>query len=502
MRKHDVFGKAEPLPPFEVVIKEVDPINESIDNNVEIVSLHKENIELATESINNLLTDGNTLTNISSALDKEQGTIQYYTSLESYRPIITSIKRRLGVNIHVPSLEDFKNPYATETCHRLATEGIKETILKVWEKIKQFLKDLWKKISLVFKRLFKMDLDLAEYEKYVDKLIHKAKLARNSKLDVKELDSKLPQLLADKDAVNYNTNAFLNSGVRKINNLMSLLNNIHSNAPDLIKRLKEHNHELSVKLVDVKAKYEALERAVRNSDDVAVKTEAVNVIESVSDLIKQTFVFSGNISNSTEVTNSDLPDSVFEACSSINSDTVKVFKLWTMETDLPCDFGVYKLVGINNETDKPESINIVSTVEKNTTIPNKLESLSSPSNLVELYDLYKDLSKIDIRKTAKIFDDMAEESDKITNTLDQVAKLSLKTFEHDVNSHGSDDEEEKNRVKEIQETLNKNISTIGKNTTALNTECKEFTFTISTVQTEIRYELIKYIYNNCKLISE
>jgi hypothetical protein len=86
----------------------------------------------------------------------------YFTSLESYSPIVRSLGEKLGVR-HMPSMEDFKNPHAAKDAHNFAMEGFREMISKAWEKIKSFFRDFFKKISVFVRRLIKANLDLESY---------------------------------------------------------------------------------------------------------------------------------------------------------------------------------------------------------------------------------------------------------------------------------------------------------------------------------------------------
>ncbi len=235
-------------------------LEEDSDNVAELVNEYSNDLSMVTEGFKTASGELNLVTDMKCNLEgKKLSSVDYFTSVENYNLTMKHIADNLGVKLRVPSLEDFKNPYGAKASHAIAIEGFYDFIKKIWEKIKDFFSSFFKKIALFFKRLVNADLDLKSYEEYVDDMIHTLKRKNATLKDNTNFDSKLPSLLADEGMNSIDNNYIISLGVRKIDNLsqtsnklFSSLNKITSVISGIVKDINSDN------LSDTKTKLESV----------------------------------------------------------------------------------------------------------------------------------------------------------------------------------------------------------------------------------------------------
>ena len=148
----------------------------------ETVDEYRNDFRVATESVKTAISNLSIVEQIKNSVEsKKIASPEYFITIENVNLYLKSISSNLGLKTKIPSMEDFKNPYGTETCHQIVIEGFMDVVRSIWEKIKQFFKEFFNKIKLFFKRLVRADLDMREYEEYLERVIGKVKLSRKTK---------------------------------------------------------------------------------------------------------------------------------------------------------------------------------------------------------------------------------------------------------------------------------------------------------------------------------
>lgn len=197
-----------------------------LDVEFELIRSFQAGINETISKINELLFDNTIVTSIKEAIEsREIGSKEYFYAIETYNPIMKRILKKYNFKYHVISTEDFKNPIVTKYAHDIAIEGLAETIKAIWEKIKKFIRELWEKIKLIVKKLLNLDLTLGQYEETIEEYLAKAR-ENNRKLESPvKIDTKLPQLLSDSYLTNttYGVYNVLDKGKRKIEALTLIL---------------------------------------------------------------------------------------------------------------------------------------------------------------------------------------------------------------------------------------------------------------------------------------
>ena len=206
-----------------------DGVEDFIESPAEMVDDSDTSLQVLEEASKTSLEHISIVQGINASLDgKKVCSEGYMTSLDNYRPVLEQIIGQLGVRRTIPSTEDFINMHRASSAHLIATEGLKEFIKKTWEKVREFFKLFYKKIMLYLKRMVKANLELDDYEKYVESMMGKlrAKASSAKITDAAAFESKLPSLLADEGMESMDTEYLLNYGVRKIDSLLTLMDRI------------------------------------------------------------------------------------------------------------------------------------------------------------------------------------------------------------------------------------------------------------------------------------
>lgn len=560
--------------------EEVNDIDSIQDNLMSEIEDAEDSFNVAIEGIKTLQNQFNLITNIRTSLEsKKLASVDYFISIENLTPVMKSIANNLGVKYKVPSLEDFKNPYSIETCHQIAMEGFVDFMRKIWEKIKEFLISLLKKIQLFFNRLTNADLQLEQYEEYVDKMMTNIKsnkyvLSNNKAV----IESKLPSMLGKDGMERMDTDYLINYGIRKLDNLSNILMGITIELPNIIKNMsnqleviiRKHNDNIlkdTIKILDTAKDFKRQYRETRSKNETSYNYDAMKkimekIIDSKDKNLKSAL---GEINNNDLISIitsgrkfasisslDDLPDKVFDKIQySLNDDTdgsnVTMYKLFNNKSyseELPYSYNVYLIiientVYITNEEDaNKEDINensytnikyiVVTNKESIATVANQLYPLESKEALIELYNKYKTkYSKVNIKSVGKAIsanskiEDILDKSKKymihIADIIDEIEDICIyMDIAEDLYTGEENKEslpmitpliekyqnERKNTISEIRKynaAFNKYSNTIIGALQFITQFMKAFGYDTASTYLEVKYEVIKYIYNNCRL---
>lgn len=345
-------------------------------------------MEVATERLTTACNDFNLVSGMSASMKgKKVASVDYFTSLENYRPVLETIAKNLGVKPHIPSLEDFQNPHGTQASHDIAMEGFFDYLKKIWDKIADIFFAFFKKISVFFRRLFNAELELDTYEEYVEGMIAKIKAKKMTVSDNKiVIDSKLPSLLANPGMEAVDSDFILTNGEGKIRQLVAVSNNVFQNS--LSKLAKEELKDLYKAL---KTMIDDAGEANRSPDDVATELDKIRAL-SLNGL-DQLFGYAINDLRK-------IPDTVYDALhhhfDRNELDDIRIHSLvdgGNYSEALPKNFNAYYALSENGK------MYVSATTETDGYVQNKLHPISNANNLVRFYDFYKKVSKeLNIKK--------------------------------------------------------------------------------------------------------
>lgn len=428
------MAKLFSLEEFEEVENKVgEPDKDSISSIALDIEEYSSDLNIATERFKTVSSDLNLITDISSSLkNKKLASVDYFTSMENYRPVITSIADNLGIKSRIPSLEDFKNPYGTEASHQIAMEGFFDYIKKIWEKIKEIFVAFFKKINTFLRRLIKADLDLEVYEEYLEGMVAKLKSSKAKITDSKiQIDTKLPSLLANEGMETVNSDFILTVGENKLKHLVSVTNTVFNQ--ELSKLSKKEFKELHDKVQKLIDKGFNKDKTLDEIQDKLDKIKNFGI-----DSLKQLFSHQVNDIR-------DLPEKVYDAIyyhfDKDDLDTLKTFSLINSNNfneNLPKNFNSYYIVSDSGK------VFISANTETNTYTQNKLTPISNVSNLVTFYEFYKKFSKqINLKQIDSIIDDFQ-------NSIDDIIKL-MKGKYVDLLEKIEKANKKKNRVERIRD---------------------------------------------------
>lgn len=553
----------------ENYVEEVDTIDSIEENLTSEIRDAENSFNIVTESIKTLQNQFNLITDIKSSLEsKKLASVDYFISIENLSPVMKSIADNLGVDYKTPSLEDFKNPYSIETCHQIAMEGFVEFIKSIWEKIKDFLIELLKKIRLFFNRLFNFDLQLNEYERYVDKMISDIKsdkyvLSNNKAI----IQSRLPSMLGKDGMERMDTDYLLNYGLPKVDNLHNILVGIAVELPKSVKNIvneldsniKTHNNDIIDNLSNLLNNYKKLRESYKNNvlnpDHIAniswtiIPQINLHLSPALKELNNRNLInniTSGEFFTTTSELN-EVPDSVFDKIqttlnTSVNDSNTTIFKLINdkdIDQELPYSYNVYLVIvedTYDDDDDEPQEDNTPKTnnTEKITKIKyltisnkdeivgiaNELNPLSNKDNLIELYNIYKNkYNKLNIKSVSNAissnskFEELINKNKKtmiqIADTIEEIEDIvkSLVLRPEVFGGASNINIEELNKskyegiltIRKYSSLFNKYSNTIIGLMQFITQFMKTSGYDTISIYVEVRYELIKYIYNNCRL---
>ena len=511
---------------FEVEAKPLEQLIEAkIENSdiPDIVEFHEDAIQVAVEGVSKAINELYILQEVKASLEsKKLSSVEYFTSVENYSLYMKSVANNLGIKSRIPSMEDFKNPYGIETSHKIAIEGFSEFIRSVWEKIKSFFKDFFKRIMLFFKRLVNANLQMEEYEMYIEDLMHNVKKSDKSSVEQIKVDSKLPALLATPDVEVMKTDYLLTKGKQKMDNLTQFTEKLYGEVDKGL--MKDFERNLNGLKDGLRSK------AIQAADIDDIRHNFVEMFKKIFTI---------------HVEYRALPDEVqSDVMSMFSTAELSTGKFYSFIPDrntdaaLPKNFNIYHVsadVEID-QTNRTSKLFICSNTERNNITENKLETISSRENLLRLYDFYKKFSKeIKFEKMGRQLQDLdkqIEDSFKVIENTFSVALESDDRWTMPVNvidatevdtpearelmsdlpfpannqtstTSGStpepvEDGKQHKFSKEVREKLNDLSKFLNNLMNVIQVLLKDMSVGLLGTYQEVRYEMIKYLYKSCR----
>lgn len=405
---------------FEVEAKPLEQLIEAkIENSdiPDIVEFHEDAIQVAVEGVSKAANELYIIQEVKASLEsKKLSSVEYFTSVENYSLYMKSVANNLGIKSKIPSMEDFKNPYGVETSHRIAMEGFSEFIRSVWEKIKSFFKDFFKRIMLFFKRLTNANLQMEEYEMYIEDLMHNVKKSDKSSVEQIKVDSKLPALLATSDVEVMKTDYLLTKGKQKMDNLTQFTEKLYG---DIDKGLMK----------DFERNLNGLKNGLTSKAIQAADID--NIRHSFVEMFRKIFTIHIDYRALPDEVQSDVM-SMFSTAELNASNFYSFIPDRNTDATLPKNFNIYHVsadVEID-QTNRTSKLFICSNTERNNITENKLETISSRENLLRLYDFYKKFSKeIKIEKMGRQLQDLDKQIEDAFKVIKNTFSVALETVD-------------------------------------------------------------------------
>jgi len=134
------------------------------------------------------------------------------------------VSKNLGCQKPVVSLEDYRIAPNRQKIHEITMEGLKDILIKIWEKIKAFFRSLLEKILLFARRLIGLEPNFQYLERYISNNINKIK-SRNLMLMDKnqKVQTNIVKYLAPYEVSDFNENHIWVIGVPKINQFINVI---------------------------------------------------------------------------------------------------------------------------------------------------------------------------------------------------------------------------------------------------------------------------------------
>lgn len=414
---------------FEVEALPADKLVEAkIENSdiPDIAEFHEDAIVASTEAFARASNDLFIVGDIKASLEsKKLGSLEYFTSIENYSLYMKSISNNLGVKAKMPSLEDFKNPYGTKASHQFVMEGFMEFMRSIWEKIKSFFKEFWKRILLFLKRLVNANLEMEEYEQYIEDLMHKVKRSDKSRVEVSKTDSKLPKILTDFGAQELTTDYLLSKGRTKLTNLARMIDIVTDKA------IPSYLNGLSAATKEIHSKFTKDYKPTPETAADFTSTMRARYNEEVRGL----FSYNTGLKS--------LPDDAYNSVMSsfdgdqLDSSNASFYSL-TSDSDsmssLPNNYNLYLTISnfsvpVGNRHLRTSKVNICTSKQPNTQAVSSMNLISDRMNLLKFYDFYKDYSKqVNIKK-------VESRIEKLYDTVQAMIKNLEEPFGHALESH-------------------------------------------------------------------
>jgi hypothetical protein len=395
-------------------------LSEEIDSQQETLDIVTEALKTASSDLLNVQHIRNTL------VSKKLASVEYFTAIEDYSPLLTNISNNLGVKLPIPSLEDFKNPYGTQASHEIAIEGLMDYVRKLWDKIRDVFITFFKKINMFLRRLMGYELDLQTYEKYLDSAMPKLKSSKPQITDNKALlESKLPSFTAREGMEQVSVEYILSETDRRFSNLINIMNVIFiQNLPKLVKEDFNNLHTLIKTIIETSPE-------VMANDQIITQLET-DIAQYCENTLTRIFVHSG-----IRINDNDLPEKVYDDLQ-FNFDRNEMGVV-----------NVHSLINSNNVSEAlPKNYNcffttlpgkkicITSSVETNNQVNNHLLPIANVENLIRFYEQYKKYSKeLNLKKLDTGLSVVEDCIDKITQLmrnqfskrLEELNKATLRT---------------------------------------------------------------------------
>ena len=407
--------------------KEENTLDSKIDFEIENIENLSDSLEYTLEGFKTLSNAFYEVNNTSTLFLKNKGSKrEFIASMEQINILIESTLKNLNIKAKLPSLEDFNNDYAFETCKLITLEGFKDWLITIWEKIKKFFKEFFKKINYFYRRILSLNLTLEEYEELIENKIKKIK--DNSEIESKIIESKLPVYLANEETTSIDKIYLLTNGKYKIRNLVKEIINLNESLSKIININK--NNRLN-EIEDI------------NKEKVNILTNGI-----ISILTNNIFKINSDI-------NDDLPLDVYDnfinklSSSSFDNETetIQIYKMLENqdEIEMPCYLNMY--LGTNNS-----KVIVGIKYEENTHVKKEIKTLTKKSEIEDLYKFHKDMKK-DL-KLDSISKDLDKHQDIINDIIKEAEKVISNKKKILVNSFGKSTSNEENLVKFFKESLN------------------------------------------------
>lgn len=547
-----LFGDSER---FATESNNVD-VEERLDDNLisDTIDEYNDDLNISIEGFKRSYNELETIDKVRTSINsKEIGSVGYFVSIENHSLLLDSIANNLGLKTNIPTMEDFKNPYGINTCHTLVLEDLTSFIKSIWEKIKDFFKTFFKKVMLFFKRLSNANLELDEYEDYIDDVIQNVKRSDKESVEPILIESKLPYLLAEPDTNNVTVSYIMTKGEMALNNLHDFNKDfIRDDLGTLVKCGKEYVDDLKS----------------------TIKTDVESNLHRIN-FNKATSLIVGNLINkqfSIRVDLNKVPDEVYNEITSAfdrdecNKDNLVISSVINENENyrrLPKNFNLYlaysTYVDIEEDSgiSKHSKLILTSATNPNKFIKKELYTIDNKSELIKFYEFYKKFKKnIDTKKYTNMINDYSKVITATIETMsiyfsdanklvENIKSVSVVTESDDIidfsgiegarrttdgpNEYTIDNTKPENNTEHINVTPKFNsVDSGGDNTTkdqkealislkeqqtkqlnelqsfmlnylnSLQILIKEISTNIIGMETEIRYEMIKYIYKSAK----
>lgn len=471
----------------------------------DIVEFHEEVIQVAIEGVLKASNELYILRDVKASLEsKKLSSVEYFTSIENYSLYMKSVANNLGVKAKIPSMEDFKNQYSSETSHRIAMEGFVEFMRSIWEKIKGFFRDFFKRIMLFLKRLVNANLQMDEYEMYIESMIQKVKRSDKSTTTAIKVDSKLPAMLCAAESDLMKPDHLLTKGRQKLENLAFFINGFtmsleRSFIPDFEKSLK--NLKIILSAPDLTA------------DDID------NVRQDFVDCFKSMFAYKlSSFRDVPEEVQSDMLN-VFDSRELDEANVYSAVSDRDSNSAMPNNINMYHLSTSFNvsETDRTSRVFICTNSFKNTIVDNNIETISNRDNLLRFYDFYKTYSKeVKMDKVEKLIMHFDKQIDTLIRSIHDPFKIAMESdndrpmspLEMMLKTKGvrinvDEDEQPSNKpghkhsdaIRSKIDDLHKFIISV---LNVIQVLLRDIVSELIGTYQETRYELIKYLYKSAK----
>lgn len=388
----------------------------------DMTEVHETSIQVSVEGVLKAASDLYIVKDVQASLEsKKLSSVEYFTSIENYSLFMKSVSNNLGISTKIPSMEDFKNPYGIKASHQFVMEGFTDFVRSIWEKIKSFFKDFFKKIMLFMKRLVNANLEMEEYEEYIESLMRNVKKSDKKNVEPIIVDSKLPSMLSDFGMEELTTDYLFTKGSDKLMNLSRVINVLSDH------QLTKFEKDLGLMVMYITTELESLKQK-----DISSLSEIIsNIRNRCSDDFSDTLF-------TTEVPFKVLPDEVQSTVLN-NFDTEQLrsgnARFYSLVNDrdssqsLPKHYNVYLVVSSYDTANDSSNVRtskmlVVSNTEKNTHIHNNMKTIADRDNLIKFYEFYKKFSK---EFKIKSINDKLISVDK---NIEKMVKDIAKPFEH------------------------------------------------------------------------
>lgn len=380
-------------------------------------------IQVVTEGFQRAANDLFIVSDIQASLAaKKLSSVEYFTSIENYSLYMKSISNNLGVDAKIPSMEDFKNPFGIKASHQFVMEGFVEFIRSIWEKIKSFFKEFFKRIMLFLKRLVNANLELDEYEKYIDELMHRVKRSENSRVEPVKVESKLPGMLTDYGMEELNTEYLMTRGLLKLDNLASYITVLTDRViPNFLAGIESATN-------DIKGTFG---QGYRPTPEAAAEFTSTTRDKFVNSL-RTIFTFQNSLK--------ELPEDVYSNVMNMfdshqlgngNTEFISVIEERNKLAAMPMGYNMFLVVSnfgvsLGERDTRTSKVYITSSVQKNTHTQSSMHTITNKGNLLKIYDFYKEYSKeVKIKNVEKRIDNLQDIIFDMTKKLDQPFRFAL-----------------------------------------------------------------------------